>query len=54
MPSEAPVVDDLVVAGSFNFSNNAMKNAENILAIRNSDLADQYVEYIKGLLARYK
>jgi phosphatidylserine/phosphatidylglycerophosphate/cardiolipin synthase-like enzyme len=53
MHDKVAVADDTVVTGSFNFSNNAMKNAENILVIRNQDLADQYVAYIKGLLDRY-
>jgi phosphatidylserine/phosphatidylglycerophosphate/cardiolipin synthase-like enzyme len=54
MHDKVAVADDVVVTGSFNFSNNAMKNAENILVIRSKELADQYVEYIKGLLKRYK
>ena len=53
MHDKVAVADDTVVTGSFNFSNNAMKNAENILVIRNRALADQYVDYIKGLLRRY-
>jgi phosphatidylserine/phosphatidylglycerophosphate/cardiolipin synthase-like enzyme len=53
MHDKVAVADDTVITGSFNFSNNAMKNAENILVIRNRALADQYVTYIKGLLQRY-
>ena len=53
MHDKVAVADDTVVTGSFNFSNNAMKNAENILVIKNQALADQYVDYIKGLLERY-
>ena len=54
MHDKVAVADDTVVTGSFNFSNNAMKNAENILVIKNAALADQYVSYIQGLLKRYK
>jgi phosphatidylserine/phosphatidylglycerophosphate/cardiolipin synthase-like enzyme len=53
MHDKVAVVDDTVITGSFNFSNNAMKNAENILVIKNQALADQYAEYIKKLLERY-
>lgn len=53
MHDKVAVVDDTVITGSFNFSNNAMKNAENILAIHDADLADQYATYIQGLLKRY-
>jgi len=53
MHDKVAVADDTVITGSFNFSNNAMKNAENILVIKNQALADQYADYIKGLLERY-
>jgi phosphatidylserine/phosphatidylglycerophosphate/cardiolipin synthase-like enzyme len=53
MHDKVAVADDTVVTGSFNFSNDAMKNAENILVIRNPAIADQYVKYIEGLLQRY-
>lgn len=53
MHDKVAVVDDTVVTGSFNFSNNAMKNAENILVIKSQALADQYVKYIQALLERY-
>lgn len=54
MHDKVAVADDTVITGSFNFSNNAMKNAENILVIKNKALADQYAEYIQGQLKRYK
>jgi len=53
MHDKVAVADDIVITGSFNFSNNAMKNAENILVIRNRELADQYAAYIQALLKRY-
>lgn len=53
MHDKVAVADNIVVTGSFNFSNNAMKNAENILVIKNQDLADQYASYIEGILKRY-
>jgi phosphatidylserine/phosphatidylglycerophosphate/cardiolipin synthase-like enzyme len=53
MHDKVAVVDDTIVTGSFNFSNNAMKNAENILVIKSQALADQYATYIQALLKRY-
>jgi phosphatidylserine/phosphatidylglycerophosphate/cardiolipin synthase-like enzyme len=53
MHDKVAVADNTVITGSFNFSNNAMKNAENILVVKSPALADQYAEYIAGLLKRY-
>ena len=53
MHNKVAVADDTVITGSFNFSNNAMKNAENVLVIKNPALADQYATYIETLLNRY-
>jgi len=47
------VADDLVVTGSFNFSNHARGNAENTILIRNRGVADAYDGYIGGLARRY-
>ena len=48
------VSDDTVVTGSFNFSNNARGNAENVLVIRDSALAAAYRNYIQSLIVRYR
>src|SRR5262249_7502184 len=53
MHNKLAVVDDAVITGSFKFSSNAERNAENILILRNADLADQYAEYVKALLKMY-
>jgi phosphatidylserine/phosphatidylglycerophosphate/cardiolipin synthase-like enzyme len=53
MHNKVAVVDDIVITGSFNFSNNATKNAENVLTIHDRALADRYAAYIDGLVARY-
>lgn len=48
------VADDIVVTGSFNFSTNATRNAENVLRVSHPGLADAYTDYIDGLVKRYK
>jgi phosphatidylserine/phosphatidylglycerophosphate/cardiolipin synthase-like enzyme len=47
------VADDIVVTGSFNFSNHARGNAENTILIKDKAAADAYDAYIKGLAGRY-
>jgi phosphatidylserine/phosphatidylglycerophosphate/cardiolipin synthase-like enzyme len=53
MHDKVVVADDTVVFGSFNFSKNATRNAENVIVIENKELADAYAAYIDGLLQRY-
>jgi phosphatidylserine/phosphatidylglycerophosphate/cardiolipin synthase-like enzyme len=53
MHNKAVVADDKVIFGSFNFSRNATRNAENVILIENHELADAYADYIGGLAARY-
>ena len=53
MHIKALVADNTVVTGSFNFSNSARGNAENLLIIRDEDLAGGYRAYIQSLIARY-
>jgi len=48
------VCDDLVLTGSFNFSRSATFNAENILLIQDTALADRYASYIDALIATYR
>lgn len=54
MHNKTVTVDDAKVAtGSFNFSMNATKNAENVLFIDNSATATQYRTYIEDLVKTY-
>jgi hypothetical protein len=43
----------MVMTGSFNLSNHAMNNAENVLLIQNESCADLYAEYIRRLMSIY-
>jgi phosphatidylserine/phosphatidylglycerophosphate/cardiolipin synthase-like enzyme len=54
MHDKLVVADNTVVSGSFNFSLNATRNAENILIIEHAGLADHYAQYIDDLVARYR
>ena len=54
MHNKLVVADDIVCTGSFNLSNHAMGNAENVLVIREAALADAYEQYILGLIATYR
>jgi len=47
------IADDVVVTGSFNLSNHAMGNAENVLFIRDAEFANAYEKYIRDLMAVY-
>jgi phosphatidylserine/phosphatidylglycerophosphate/cardiolipin synthase-like enzyme len=53
MHNKLVIADDIVVTGSFNLSNHAMGNAENVLLFRHQPLADAYEQYIRGLMATY-
>ena len=53
MHNKVLVVDNTVVTGSFNFSGNAVRNAENVLQLDSNALADQYATYVDQLIARY-
>jgi phosphatidylserine/phosphatidylglycerophosphate/cardiolipin synthase-like enzyme len=53
MHNKVMVLDDVVITGSYNFSRHAQRNAENLLLIRSSPLADTYRKYIGGLMERY-
>lgn len=53
MHNKLVIADDVVVTGSFNLSNHAMGNAENVLLIRDSDVASQYEAYVLQLMAQY-
>jgi phosphatidylserine/phosphatidylglycerophosphate/cardiolipin synthase-like enzyme len=47
------VVDDTVITGSYNFSNSAELNAENILMIESAALAETYSRFIAHLERKY-
>jgi phosphatidylserine/phosphatidylglycerophosphate/cardiolipin synthase-like enzyme len=54
MHNKLVVADDRVIMGSFNLSNHAMGNAENVLLIKDAALAQQYGAYLTALIARYR
>jgi phosphatidylserine/phosphatidylglycerophosphate/cardiolipin synthase-like enzyme len=53
MHNKLVVADQIVVTGSFNLSNHAMGNAENVLLIQDAATADLYTKYIQRLMASY-
>jgi phosphatidylserine/phosphatidylglycerophosphate/cardiolipin synthase-like enzyme len=53
MHNKLVIADNIVVTGSFNLSNHAMGNAENVLLIQSEELAKKYEEYIQRLMAAY-
>ena len=53
MHNKMVIADDVVVTGSFNLSNHAMGNAENVLLIRDADIASKCATYIRQLMAKY-
>lgn len=53
MHNKILVVDDTVITGSYNFSHSATENAENMVMVKDLELADQYCAYIDRLVARY-
>ena len=53
MHNKLVIADDVVVTGSFNLSNHAMGNAENVLLIRDTNIAAQYEAYVMQLMAKY-
>jgi phosphatidylserine/phosphatidylglycerophosphate/cardiolipin synthase-like enzyme len=54
MHNKVVVCDDSVATGSFNFSRNATKNAENSLIIGSTAIAEKYSAYIDDLVAAYR
>jgi phosphatidylserine/phosphatidylglycerophosphate/cardiolipin synthase-like enzyme len=53
MHAKVVVADDTSFVGSFNFSRSGERNAENVLEIRDSALADQLARYVDEIRARY-
>jgi phosphatidylserine/phosphatidylglycerophosphate/cardiolipin synthase-like enzyme len=55
MHNKVLMVDQqVVVTGSFNFSQNATHNAENIITLYDEVIACQYEQYIEGLISKYR
>ena len=54
MHDKIVVADDTIVTGSFNFSTNALRNAENVISFVQPQLAQAYADYVDALVARYK
>jgi phosphatidylserine/phosphatidylglycerophosphate/cardiolipin synthase-like enzyme len=53
MHNKLVVADDVVVTGSFNLSNHAMGNAEDVLFIHDTSVASAYTGYLQELEVRY-
>jgi phosphatidylserine/phosphatidylglycerophosphate/cardiolipin synthase-like enzyme len=53
MHAKVTVVDDSVFVGSFNLSRSGERNAENVLELEDAALADQLVDFVDGVRARY-
>ena len=53
MHNKLVVADQIVVTGSFNLSNHAMGNAENVLLIRDAAIAELYTRFVQRLMASY-
>ena len=53
MHNKVLVIDDTVVAGSYNFSRSAQLNAENILFLESPALAETFSTYIDHLKTKY-
>jgi phosphatidylserine/phosphatidylglycerophosphate/cardiolipin synthase-like enzyme len=54
MHNKLVLADNKVIMGSFNLSNHAMGNAENVLLIKDEALAQQYAAYLTALIAEYR
>src|SRR5215831_6572604 len=54
MHNKLVLADNKVIMGSFNLSNHAMGNAENVLLIRDDSLAREYGAYLTALIAKYR
>jgi phosphatidylserine/phosphatidylglycerophosphate/cardiolipin synthase-like enzyme len=54
MHNKLVIADEVVVTGSFNLSNHAMGNAENVLLMEDAGIASKYESYVRQLMTRYK
>jgi phosphatidylserine/phosphatidylglycerophosphate/cardiolipin synthase-like enzyme len=53
MHAKLVVADDIVFTGSFNLSHSGEQNAENVLEIRDAELANRLAGYVDEVRARY-
>jgi phosphatidylserine/phosphatidylglycerophosphate/cardiolipin synthase-like enzyme len=53
MHAKVTVADDTVFVGSFNLSHSGERNAENVLEIADSALADELAAFIDAVRGRY-
>jgi phosphatidylserine/phosphatidylglycerophosphate/cardiolipin synthase-like enzyme len=54
MHAKITVCDDTVFVGSFNLSRSGEKNAENVLELRDTAIADELASYVDAVRARYR
>jgi phosphatidylserine/phosphatidylglycerophosphate/cardiolipin synthase-like enzyme len=54
MHAKVTIADDWVFAGSFNLSRSGERNAENVLEVRDPELADQLAAYVDAVRERYE
>lgn len=54
MHAKIVVADDVVFTGSYNCSHSGERNAENVLEIRDADLADEFAAYCDTVHAKYR
>jgi phosphatidylserine/phosphatidylglycerophosphate/cardiolipin synthase-like enzyme len=53
MHAKVVVADDTVFTGSFNLSHSGEKNAENVLELRDAELAGRLSAYVDEVRGRY-
>ncbi len=53
MHAKVTVADDVVFLGSFNLSHSGEQNAENVLEIRDPELADRLAAFVESVRVRY-
>ena len=53
MHAKLTVADDLVFLGSYNLSRSGELNAENVLEVKDAQLAEQLAAYVDGVRERY-
>ena len=53
MHAKLTVADDLVFTGSYNLSHSGERNAENVLEIRDGELAERLADWIDEVRGRY-
>jgi phosphatidylserine/phosphatidylglycerophosphate/cardiolipin synthase-like enzyme len=54
MHNKLVLADATIIMGSYNLSNHAMGNAENVLLIKDAKLAEQYRAYLATLITKYR